>query len=110
MDEQIISEKKKGSIDFKAVAAKFPAIWEKYHKFLLVLIFLGLVSFGAYIWYDSFYSGAWSEDRKQQYLNSQEKSVTLKEKEFKKVLDSIDRRKKEYHKEYQPIKDVFQSY
>jgi hypothetical protein len=110
MDEQIISEKKKGSADFKAIANKFPVIWEKYHKFLLVIIFLGLVSFGGYIWYDSFYSGAWSEDKKQQYLNSQEKSVTLKEKEFKRVLDNIDQRKQEYQGEYQQVKDVFQTY
>jgi hypothetical protein len=110
MDEQIINEKKKSGADFKAIANKFPAIWEKYHKFLLVIIFLGLVSFGGYIWYDSFYSGAWSEDKKQQYLNSQEKSVTLKEKEFKRVLDNIDQRKQDYQGEYQPVKDVFQTY
>ena len=110
MDDQIISEKKKGSAGFKAIVTKFPVIWERYHKFLLVIIFLGLVSFGAYIWYDSFYSGAWSEDKKQQYLNSQEKSVTLKEKEFKRVLDNIDQRRKEYQGDYQQIKDVFQTY
>lgn len=84
--------------------------WNKSYAIFFVILFVALAGYGAFIWYDSLYAGTWSADKKQQYLNSQEKSISLKEREFNSALEEIGRRKAEYEKEYQPIKDIFVPY
>jgi hypothetical protein len=97
-------------INVRSILPKFILMWSRIHKFVFAIFFAVLVGLGAYIWYQSIYSGQWSADKKQQYLDSQEKSVTLKEREFNKTLDDIEQRKRAFDADYQPIKDIFIPY
>jgi len=101
------SEKK---FNFRDIVQKCAWIWDKGHKIVLVIFFIALVGLGSYVWYQSIYSGQWSADKKQQYLNSQEKGVSLKEWEFNKTLDDIKQRKQAFDSDYTPIKDIFIPY
>jgi len=85
-------------------------IWQKIHMMLFfVLLFVAIV-FGGYIWQQNLYGAGWSAERKQEYMNTQNKEVIFKENDFQKVLDDIQARKDENAKEYQPIKDIFKPY
>lgn len=101
---------KKVKLNPKDILPKLVWFWSKISKAVLVLFFAALVALGAYIWYQSLYSGQWSADKKQQYLDSQEKSVTLKTREFNKALEDIDQRKQAFEAEQQPAKDIFIPY
>jgi hypothetical protein len=103
-------KKSNKSFSFKNIVPMCARLWEKSYKFIFVLFFAALVGLGAYIWYQSIYSGEWNADKKQQYLDSQEKSVTLKMGDFNKALNDIDQREKAFHADYTPIKDVFVPY
>lgn len=100
----------KNKLNFKTVGNSLALFWNKTYVFFVSLFFVILVGYGVFIWYESLYGGIWSFDKKQQYLNSQEKSVSFKEKEFNKALEDIAQRKTYFEKEYQPIRDVFIPY
>lgn len=97
-------------IDIRDLAAKCIWLWEKSFRVVFAVFFIALVGLGAYIWYESIYSGEWSADKKQQYLDSQEKSVTLKQQEFNKALNDIAQRQTAFKADYVPIKDIFVPY
>jgi hypothetical protein len=98
------------NIDIKHVAEVASRTWQKMH---VLLFFVGLfifIAIGGYIWKQNIYSGEWSNEKKQEYINTQNKEVIFKEDDFQKVFDDISSRKEENSKEYQPIKDIFKPY
>jgi len=103
-------KKNTSHIDIKDIVPKCIWLWNKIYKGMFVLFFTALIGLGAYIWYESIYSGQWSADKKQQYLDSQEKSVTLKQQEFTKALNDITQRQTAFNAPYVPIKDIFVPY
>jgi hypothetical protein len=85
-------------------------LWLKVYKLLIVLYLLAAIGFGSYVWYQNLYSGQWSQDKKQKFIDSQEKTIILKEKDFRNTLSEIEKRKIEFEKEYQTEKDIFIPY
>ena len=98
------------NIDARELVAKGIWLWDKSFRVVFAVFFIALVGLGAYVWYESIYSGEWSADKKQQYLDSQEKSVTLKQQEFTKALNDITQRQTAFNAPYVPIKDIFVPY
>ncbi|HEX8974379.1 MAG TPA: hypothetical protein VF817_02730 [Patescibacteria group bacterium] len=74
---------------------------------LFFFLLISAVVAGWYIWQKGLYSSAWSEEKKQQYLEEQSKGVIFGEKDFNKALDDINSRKNYDVGQYQSVKDVF---
>lgn len=85
-------------------------IWQKIHMILFFALLFAAIIFGGYVWQQNLYGKGWSAERKQEYMNTQNKSVIFKEKDFQKMINDIQARKDENSKEYQPIKDIFTPY
>ena len=97
-------------IDIKHIAEIISGAWKKIHTLLFFVFLLIFIAIGGYVWKQNVYSGEWSNARKQEYLNTQNKEVIFKENDFQKVSSDISLRKEENSKEYQPIKDIFKPY
>ncbi|EKE18963.1 MAG: hypothetical protein ACD_9C00184G0002 [uncultured bacterium] len=83
--------------------------WRKIYKFIFLFLLLGVIIFSFYIWQNSLSGGSWSEQKKEEYLNSQSKRIILKENDFKKAIEDVELRRQEFIKQ-EPIRDIFKSY
>jgi anionic cell wall polymer biosynthesis LytR-Cps2A-Psr (LCP) family protein len=97
-------------ITFSKIFATLSFVWMKSYKIIIGVYLLLTVFLGAYIWYENLYQGQWSQDKKQKFFDSQEKSVTLKEKDFTNILSEIEKRRGEYEKQPQEARDIFIPY
>lgn len=104
------SSKNMATIEMKQIVKVASRIWQKTHTLLFFVILIIFIVIGGYIWKQSLYSGEWSNEKKQEYLNTQNKEVIFNGEDFQKVLNDISSREEEYSKTYQPIKDVFKPY
>ena len=84
--------------------------WTGHQQFFFILFALVSVFFGLYFWYNINYHSGWSKDQKKAYILSQEREVDLKEAEFKKVIEKIEKNKTDFNADHQPAKDIFKSY
>lgn len=84
--------------------------WQKIYKTVLFVL-LGLaILLGAFFWQKSLSGGGWSAEKKQEYLNTQNKGVTFRENDFKKVLADIELRKQDATTNQMERRDIFKSY
>lgn len=94
----------------KSILALISRIWQKTHIILFFLVLIVAIAIGGYVWKQNVYSGEWNDEKKQEYINTQNQGVVFKEDNFNKVLDDISLRKEENLKEYIPVKDIFKPY
>lgn len=92
---------------FKNVAAR---VWNKIHMMLFFLLLIGFIAAGWRIWQQSLSGAGWSQQKKQDYLNSQNKEITFKEKEFVKTIEDMEARQRARSEEYRSIKNIFLPY
>jgi len=97
-------------IDTKHIAEVASRVWQKMHMPLFFIVLIAAIIIGGYIWEQSIYSGGWSKEKKQEYLDTKNKEVIFQEKDFQKVFDDITLRKEKSAKAYQPVKDIFKPY
>lgn len=101
-----------GKINFSKMQL-IPALgffWQKTHKFIFAIFLIGLIVLGWYIWSNSLSGGEWSSERKQEYLDAQNKSVVFKEDAFRNALADIEMRKQNKAVGKKEIKDIFKAY
>lgn len=84
--------------------------WQKIYKIVFFIFLIGMVVLGGYIWQKSLSGGEWSAEKKQEYLDAQNKSVVFKESDFKKALSDVETRRQENTDSQQPAKDIFKAY
>ncbi|EKD46434.1 MAG: hypothetical protein ACD_67C00237G0001 [uncultured bacterium] len=94
----------------KLTLATVGNLWQKSYKAILVILLVVAIASGAYIWRKSLSGGQWSEEKKQEYLNAQNKGVIFKEGDFKKATEDVEMRKKKADGEQESIKDIFKAY
>lgn len=73
----------------------------------LILIAVVLLAYGGYLWYKFIFHPQWSEGRKQEYMNTQEKETVFNQNKFSAVIGEIEARKNEYNKKIENIPDIF---
>ncbi|NTV40811.1 MAG: hypothetical protein HGA61_00860 [Candidatus Moranbacteria bacterium] len=66
--------------------------WKKVHKILFFGLLGVAIFFGGYVWNRSLYYSTWSSEKKQDFINAQEKGTTFNEINYKKALDIIKKR------------------
>jgi len=84
--------------------------WQRKHKIFLLASLIIVILLGAYVWRKALYGSEWSDEKKQEYLGAQSKSVTLRDADFKKALDDFELRKNENDFNKINIKDIFAAY
>jgi hypothetical protein len=94
----------------KSLGKNIAADWMRWCQVIFIAIFVFSSALGLYVWYKSLYQSSWSEERKKEYSLTQNREINLKEEEFQKVLDEIERKKNNFKSEHQPIKDIFKPY
>lgn len=83
--------------------------WQKKYKMVLLFFLLCMIALSGYVWRISLSGATWSNERKQEYLNEQNKGVVFDEGNFKKALSDIEDRKN-FNSDNKQIKDIFKSY
>ena len=84
--------------------------WEKSYKAILLFLIVSAFVFGWYTWQKSLSGSVWSEQKKQEYLDSQNTAVIFNQKNFEKVVADIELRKKAVTAADNSFRDVFRSY
>ena len=93
-----------------AIARTAMKFWGKIHTLLFFVILLSFAGLGWHIWQQSLSGAGWSDQKKQDYLNSQSKGVSFKEDEFNSAIGQVQARKNEDVSAFQPAKDIFKAY
>ena len=94
----------------KQVGKVVAQLWQKIHTTIFLVFLTALLLLGGYVWQQSLHGTGWSNAKKQEYLNTQNKTVIFKENDFKKVADDVQSRKDASASLYEPIKDIFKPY
>lgn len=84
--------------------------WLKIHKYVFFVCLLLAIFLGLYIWRKSVTNTAWSEEKKQEYLNSLSRNVNLKEGDFEEALSDVKARKRGNLEESKEMRDIFKEY
>lgn len=96
--------------ELRKYAKNLLVFWRKIKTPLFVTFFFSVVAFGGYIWKKSLYGGGWDEAKKQEYINTQNKSVVFKEDDFKKVIENVKERRETNVIIREDLKDIFKKY
>lgn len=84
--------------------------WDKYFKVFFLLFSLAIIFAGVCFWFQIAYRSDWNIEQKKQYQNSQNKEVELREQQFNKVVEEVNRKKDAYNRNIQIGRDIFASY
>lgn len=99
----------KNKIDFENFFKKFILFWQKMHiwffAFMIVIVFIA----GIFIWKKNLNTSNWDEAKKQEFLKAHDKNISLNEKEFNRVIQNVQERKR-YLSDTQSFRNIFQSY
>lgn len=102
--------KKGNSGSGKSALVLAAKIWIKSRTILFFVLLLASIVGGGFIWQKSVSGSGWSAERKQEFMDSQDKNVQFKQQAYLKVLDQIKQREEENNRQYQPVKNIFSSY
>jgi cell division protein FtsI/penicillin-binding protein 2 len=92
-------------------AGKLPYFWNKTYRIVFVIFFLLCMAYAAYIWKTNISNPvAWSQEKKNQFLQEQQSGVAFKQTDFEQALKNISDRQAAFTADYQPIKDLFIPY
>ncbi len=80
------------NIDKEKIFLKMENFWKKIHKILFFGLLVAAIIFGGYVWNRSLHSSTWSTEKRQDFINAQEKGITFNEINYKKALDIIKKR------------------
>jgi hypothetical protein len=84
--------------------------WKKMSTPIFFIFFIGMLSFGGYIWNINLSGKGWSEEKKQEYINNHSKGVVFNENDFKKVIENVETKKNADTSLQQPLRDIFKKY
>lgn len=105
-----LNAEKNFKLDIGSVGHFTGTIWNKSRTVIFFVLLVLSILTGGLIWRQSLLGAGWSQERKQEFLDSQNKNVEFKQQSYQKVTEQIEDRKNQSLEEYQPIKDIFASY
>lgn len=76
------------------------------HWFFLVVVII-LAAGCCYLWYFYIYHPEWSEDKKQSYIQTKEKSIALNREKFDTFIQETNDRQLEFQKDLSITSDIF---
>ena|SRR6185369_4188690 len=101
---------KKTAISKAQFAGAAGVFWQKIRKAVFFVFLIGMVALGGYVWQKNLSAGGWSDEKKQEYLNAQNKGVIFNEGAFNKAILDVESRRQKNVISRQQIKDIFKAY
>jgi hypothetical protein len=81
--------KKINQINPKEITRSFSSLMYRGRKWLALAGILVLMGYCIFIWYFNIYSHYWTEQEKQQYINSTAKDVVYDPRKFDKIINNL---------------------
>jgi hypothetical protein len=100
----------KPKVSFSKFSKSFLSFWLRQQQLIFITFFLSVAGLGIFIWYKNIYGFSWNDERKKEYNMTKGQQINLKESEFKKVLEEIDKRKSNFETAPGQVKDIFKPY
>lgn len=85
-------------------------LWRKVHTLLFLLLMLGALGFGGYVWYQNVYIQQWPAEKRDAFIQEHDKSVVFREAGFRKVIGDMALRKERFAAPMEEIKNIFAAY
>lgn len=101
---------KKSRKELRQLTDKVAHCWNCHQQIFFIFLLFISAGAGVYFWYQINHQSMWSEQKKKEFLLTQSREVNLKEDDFKKALEVVEKRKKSFSEELEPPKDIFQPY
>lgn len=98
------------NINIKKILPFLWSKWNKNYKIMFSLFFGAVLIFGGYVWYRSLYQSAWDDQKRSEYETAKNNSVVFRENDFKSSLEIYKKRKEEFEKPSENIRDIFKKY
>ena len=76
-------------------------------KWLLLLFLFLLIGYCYYVWYIFIYHNQWSDEKKMEYIKSQEKEVVFNKTQFDRIVAEREERAARYNEEVGDKTDIF---
>ena len=83
------------------------SFFRKRKGLILLFIFLGLTGYSMFLWYIFIYNSEWSENSRNDYMNSKEFDVVFSNSKFEKMIQEIDSRLQRSQENIDNVEDVF---
>jgi hypothetical protein len=100
----------KPKLSYSKFSKLFLSFWIRRQQIIFITFFLSVAGLGIFFWYKNIYGFSWSEERKKEYNMTQGQQINLKEAEFKKVLEEIEKRKSNFESDSGQVRDIFKPY
>ena len=110
IDFKKINLKSLSDFDIKKIIDVLARTWQKIHTFVFFVLLAISIALGIYIWQNNIYGGGWTDDRKQEFLNSQNRGIIFRKDEFQRVINDIQRRQSNVIQDNKQLKDIFKPY
>lgn len=81
--------------------------WNRKYKIFLGMVLIAALALGGFIWYQSLYTSAWSEQERESYRMTKDTGINFREKDFSKAMQIVDDRSVEYQNEQLKRRDIF---
>lgn len=94
---------------FQNMGGKAVIFWNRFFRLFLGMFFLGMMAWAGYIWYLNLYQGGWSEEEKNEFLNSQSNEMEFQRDLLGKVVRKIDASRAKFNQEILPAKNIFKA-
>ena len=88
----------------------FGEFWENNFGIFFAIFSMIVLSLGIYLWYQIIFQSDWNNEKKNQYKQSKNKNIELRENQFKNVIEEVNRKRAFYEGESDPIKNIFIPY
>lgn len=83
------------------------AFWLRNQTFIFMLFLVVSVGLGGYVWFQGMYQTAWSDEKKQEFLRTQDTDIRLKGVEMEKVLNEMKKKKAIMESPNEEIRNIF---
>lgn len=82
-------------------------LWYRHYKKLFLVGFVGVLGFGGYFWYSNLYQYHWTEERKNQFVETNFKATVFQEEKFHKLVAALKDRATHHEESVSLSRDMF---
>ncbi len=97
----------KNKINLIAFSKKAASFLNRKSHWVLSFIFLVLIGYCAYLWYNHISNPGWSEARRQEYINTKQGGSIFNKDRFDEVVREVEGKRSEYQRNIENIPDIF---
>ena len=94
-------------VDLSAFSKKTADFLNRKRRWAVSFIFLFLIGYCAYLWYNNIINPNWSEARRQDYINAKQGGSIFSKDKFDAVVREVEDKRSEYQKNIENIPDIF---